>query len=351
MISSLGLITLQTAFLQNADAITTEQYHLSAIKISEAIIKQFFGGITSPKVWKHSWLWDGLIKYLGRLVLTPLNTQWPMEEMHLMHITTRAMDIDAIQGWESILAGTSEDGKNDDFYVDKSAAVLAMLHSSIGDDNFRGCLGAFLSAFKFQTAEPIDLWTICTKKINNTKNIREMMNLWTTLESFPLLSVSKVGSTITISQKEFHPMEFHAIQDDPYLLNFTTTSTSSTTTTPAPVNSKKKSTTKWVFPVKYVTNVANSSDTLWFHNSDGKTKLNFYLSSDSLTFLLMEIAVTFTIPIGVKWIKVNAGQNGYYRVLYDEDNWGYIVEELKMNHETFSAAVRDICPIHSCEMS
>lgn len=49
--------------------------------------------------------------------------------------------------------------------------------------------------------------------------------------------------------------------------------------------------------------------------------------------------VTFTIPIGVKWIKVNSGQNGYYRVLYDEDNWGYIVEELKANHETFSPMV------------
>lgn len=338
MISSLGLITLQTAFLQNAEAITTEQYHLSAIKISEAIIKQFLGGITSPKVWKHAWLWEGLIKYLGRLVLTPLNPQWPMEEMHLMHITTRAMDIDAIQGWESILAGTSEDGKNDEFYIDKSAAVMAMLHSSIGEDNFRGCLGAFLSAYRFQTAEPIDLWNICTKKVNNTKNIREMMNLWTTLESFPLLTVTKVGSTITISQKDFHPMEFHAIQDDPYLLNFTTTSTSSTSTTPAPSSSKKKSTTKWVFPVKYVTNVVNVSDTLWFHNSDG-TEFTVHLHRFRLFHDYSIFPVTFTIPIGVKWIKVNSGQNGYYRVLYDEDNWGYIVEELKMNHETFSPAV------------
>lgn len=51
------------------------------------------------------------------------------------------------------------------------------------------------------------------------------------------------------------------------------------------------------------------------------------------------VTVTFTIPIGVKWIKVNSGQTGYYRVLYDEDNWGYIVEELKVNHETFSPMV------------
>lgn len=266
MISSLGLITLQTPFLQTADEITTEQYHLSAIKISEAIIKQFFGGITSPKVWKHSWLWEGLIKYLGRLVLTPLNPQWPMDEMQLMHITTRAMDIDALQGWDSILAGTSEDGKNDEFYIDKSAAIMAMLHVSMGDTNFRGCLGSFLNSFKFQTAEPLDLWTICSKKVNNTKNIREMMNLWTTLESFPLLTVSKVGSNFTISQTDFHPLEFQAILDDPYLLNFTASSTS-TTTTPAPP--KKKPSTKWIFPVNYITNIPNVTDTLWFHNIDG----------------------------------------------------------------------------------
>lgn len=268
MISSLGLITLQTAFLQDSNDITTEQYHLSAIKISEAIVKQFLGGITSPKVWKHSWLWEGLIKYLGRLVLRPLKLDWPMEEMHLMHITTRALDIDAVQGWESILHGTSEDGRNDEFFIDKSAAVLAMLHSAIGEDSFRGCLGAFLNAFKFQTAEPADLWYICTKKVNNTKNIKEMMNLWTSMESFPLLTVSKVGSTVTISQKVFQPMEFTAILDESYLLNYTSTTTSTITTT---ASSKKKSASKWVFPVNYITNLRNVSDALWFNNVDGNS--------------------------------------------------------------------------------
>lgn len=143
---------------------------------------------------------------------------------------------------------------------------MAMLHVSMGDLNFRACLGSFLNSFKFQTAEPIDLWTICSKKVNNTKNIREMMNLWTSLESFPLLTVSKVGSNFTISQTDFHPMEFQAIVDDPYLLNFTASSTS-TTTTPAPP--KKKPSTKWIFPVNYITNIPNVTDTLWFHNSDG----------------------------------------------------------------------------------
>lgn len=272
MISSLGLITLQTGFLQDPDSITTEQYHRSAIKISEAIVKQFLGGITSPKIWKHSWLWEGLIKYLGRLILTPLQPLWPMDEMHLMHITTRAMDIDAVQGWDSIIQGTSEDGKNDEFYVDKSAAIMSMLHSAIGEDNFRGCLGSFLNAYKFQTSEPIDLWTICAKKTNGTRNIKEMMNLWTSMESFPLITVTKVGSTVSISQKIFHPMEFKAILDDPYLLNLTTSTTTSTTPAPTTTSASKrsKSMNRWIFPVSYITDVENTSDVIWFHNTDGE---------------------------------------------------------------------------------
>lgn len=271
MISSLGLITLQTGFLLDPDTITTEQYHLAAIKIAEAIVKQFLGGITSPKIWKHSWLWEGLIKYFGRLVLTPLQPLWPMEEMHLMHITTRAMDIDAIQGWDSILQGTSEDGKNDEFYVDKSAAILAMLHSAIGENNFRGCLGAFLNSYRFETSEPMDLWSICTKKINGTRNIKEMMSLWTNLESFPLLTVTKVGSSVSISQQVFQPMEFSAILDEQYMENFTISS-SSTTTPPSTTTTTKKPKipTKWSFPVNYITDVENVTDVLWFHNADGK---------------------------------------------------------------------------------
>lgn len=291
-ISSLGLITLQTAFLQDPDTITTHQFHQSAIALTEAIVQQFLGGITSPKLWRHAWLWDGLCKYLGRLVLIPLQPLWPMDEMHLMHISTRALDVDVLQGWPSIqLGGSADDGHLDTFYVDKSAAILAMLHSAIGDRAFRECVGQFISAFRFQTSEPADLWAICTKRTNNTRNVKEWMNLWTGMEGFPLLTVKRLAGTVTVSQQPFRPAAFHAIVDEPLLLsptttaatllssfdNVTTTSTTTTTTTtttPAPRKSKSKS--KFVFPVSYVSDVANVSDVLWFHNADSECLLYWF---------------------------------------------------------------------------
>lgn len=119
IISSLGLVTLKTSFLTDPESITTAQYQQSALLVAEAIVRQFFGGITSRKVLKDVWLWEGLIKYLGIHTLSPLQESWPLREMYLFNMATAALDIDAIQGWDSIMNGTSHDGNNEDFFIQK----------------------------------------------------------------------------------------------------------------------------------------------------------------------------------------------------------------------------------------
>lgn len=119
IISSLGLVTLKTAFLTDPESKTTEEYQKSALLVAEAIVRQFFGGITSRKILKDVWLWEGLIKYLGIHTLSPLQENWPLREMYLLNMATAALDIDAIQGWDSIMNGTSHDGNNEDFFIQK----------------------------------------------------------------------------------------------------------------------------------------------------------------------------------------------------------------------------------------
>jgi hypothetical protein len=50
-------------------------------------------------------------------------------------------------------------------------------------------------------------------------------------------------------------------------------------------------------------------------------------------------SATITIYYDIKWIKVNSGQHGYYRVLYDDQNWEALLDQLKQNHAVFSAKV------------
>ncbi|XP_062123522.1 LOW QUALITY PROTEIN: endoplasmic reticulum aminopeptidase 2 [Drosophila sulfurigaster albostrigata] len=325
LISSLGLVTLKTSFLTDPHSITSEQYQFSALRIAEAMVRQFFGGITSRKVLKDVWLWEGLIQYLGIHALAPLQETWPLREMYLLKMATAALDIDAIQGWDSIMNGTSHDGNNEEFFVQKTAAIFSMLHTAIGEDRFRGCLGTFLKLNRFKTAEPTDLWTICTKKANGSKNIKDMMTLWTHQPGFPLLTVTKMGNSISISQRPFKPADFLAIHDDSYdgnNYNKTTVNATEMPSTVAPTTqaSKHKAapSMKWIFPVTYVTDINNVSETLWMQNID----------------------VTFNVPENVKWIKVNAIQNGYYRVVYNDDNWASLIEELSNNPKRFTSEDR-----------
>lgn len=55
--------------------------------------------------------------------------------------------------------------------------------------------------------------------------------------------------------------------------------------------------------------------------------------------LIVSFVVTFQVPDSVKWIKINSGQNGYYRVLYDDSNWNNIIDDLRKNHKSFSTKV------------
>jgi aminopeptidase N len=271
--SSLGLILCKTAFLRDSSNITTYEYQKSAIETSEAILKQYFGGMISPKLWKQNWLWDGIIRYLSRLILAPLQPEWSIDEMYLLETKLKALDIDILQGWESVLNGTDDMGENNDFYIDKSAAILEVLNSAMGEENFRSCIGAFITTYKYQTAEPNDLWQICSKKGSSAKNIKEIMLVWTSQSGFPLLSIKKVNTTIVVEQSIFKIAEIKAVHHDASLdsEDLQETTTIATTTTLAPKDLKKKA-NKWIFPINYITSNKELKGSMWIDSFEGKKK-------------------------------------------------------------------------------
>ncbi|XP_052861884.1 thyrotropin-releasing hormone-degrading ectoenzyme isoform X2 [Anopheles cruzii] len=333
--SSLGLIVCRTSFLNEPNSISGKEYHMSVVKISEGIVKQYFGGLISPKSWKNKWLWEGLIRYLSRFLLATIQPLWPMKELFLIDTLTKALDIDALQGWDSINVGASDTGDNDPFFVDKSASLLSMLQSAIGERNFRQCLGKFLRTYQFQTAEPADLWVLCAKQVNSSRYVKEMMTQWTNTPAFPLLNVTLNGTIVTVRQTDFRPAEYLAIYDEPMEEiegdeaggRTTTTSTTLAPTSDATGNAGSR----WVFPIHYTTNVLNGNDTTHEDPEHDHRSLSVWLNSSEAVITLNHTA---------QWIKINYGQTGYYRVLYNEANWIKLVDQLHSNNNVFSTQDR-----------
>ncbi|XP_055850973.1 endoplasmic reticulum aminopeptidase 2 [Episyrphus balteatus] len=305
IISSLGLISLKISFLLDQKSTTTEENQFSTLRISEAIVQQFFGGVTSSTSAKDSLIWHGLVKYLSILILSSLHTHWPLREMYTLHLMTKTMDIDAMQGWASIVSATELIGQNDEFYVDKTVAVFGMLHSTIGETRFKKCLEQFLKENYFQVDDVKNVWSTCNKS-NDMKpkiNVEEMMSLWMNKQGFPLITVTRVGNNVTLSQSPFRPNYSEPINE-----------TMSDHKKPDNKKNEKNEGTHWALPIKYVTNMKNSSEQLWMNKAN----------------------VSFQVTDDVKWIKLNAGQSGFYRVLYNSENWQNVIDELIKDHNQFS---------------
>lgn len=242
------------------DAMRTDEYQAAIVKISEAVVTQYFGGLISPRQWKSEWLWDGLRQYLSKLVLSLLEPTWPMEEMQLQRYTINALNVDAVQERLNII--NSSNTQDDTFHVDKTVAILSMLHATLGDENFRGCLKSFIGFRRFLTAEPSDLYNACHRQINGTKDIRALLDLWTKQPGYPLLTVTiRNMTTIDINQRPFEMGEFKAIVDDSMFPNM---SMSTTTASPLIKSTKNE---HWIFPIKYITNVGDG--VLWLDKTNG----------------------------------------------------------------------------------
>nr|CAI5844662.1 unnamed protein product [Callosobruchus analis] len=160
-------------------------------------------------------------------------------------------------------------------------------------ETVQSSLNDFFTTYKYLNAETKDLWNTITRNINRTLDIR------------------RDGSEVIATQSRF----LLTSEPDKSEKNLTISSTT-TTTTHAPHHYNKEY--KWYIPLTYYTNNDSEVKRIWMNN----TETRFELSPE------------------ITWIKANIKQGGFYRVMYDNETWENLIQTLKNNHSTFSAADR-----------
>lgn len=126
------------------------------------------------------------------------------------------------------------------------------------------------------------------------------METWTQQMGFPLITISREGNEIIATQERF----------------LLTAENTNTTIRQMP---KSKFEYKWYVPLTFITdNDTDPVNTVWMNMTD----------------------VRFEVSPSLKWIKANVNQSGFYRVMYDEGLWSMIIETMRKNHLSFSAADR-----------
>lgn len=131
--------------------------------------------------------------------------------------------------------------------------------------------------------------------LDKEKDIKKIMDTWTVQSGYPVVTVSRTGSDVTISQHKYALPE---------------------------INVEDK--TRWFIPITFETKAQrtqNSIPTLWLSNSENITILNMVEPTD--------------------WMYVNINRSGYYRVNYDYNSWIILVRNFNQFPEVTRAQLID----------
>jgi len=267
-----GLITYrETALLVDSKNSSASARQRVAEVIDHELAHQWFGNLVTMSWWTDLWLNEGFASYMGPKAVHDQFPEWEIWDQFIVADYLRALSGDALQNTHAIEIPVQHPSEIREIFdaitYSKGSSVNRMLEHYLGENVFRKGLRVYLKKFAWGNATTKDLWDVLEKV--SGKPVRDIMTSYTDQPGFPVLTVqNKKGkkSAFKIEQQRF-------LYD----------------------GSKDSKKTLWNVPLV----VARAG-----------TKKNWVglLKSSSMA-----------VDLGKQdssWVKINAGQSGFYRVAY-----------------------------------
>src|SRR3984893_3434532 len=239
--------------------------------IAHEIAHQWFGDLVTMAWWNDLWLNEGFASWMEAKAADHFNPEWKVW-LHAAGQKERAMAFDARKMTHPIQQPVAdEDQAKSAFDVityQKACFVLRMLESFLGEQPFRDGIRTYLAAHQYSNTTTEDFWE--SLEFATGKPIKKIASGWMEQPGFPLIKVTTqcVGGNRVISLEQVRFVL--AEQDD--------------------------RATQWTVPVG-VRSTVNPSEVKYA--------------------LLEKLSNNFDFPGCAGAIQANAGNIGFFRVLYE----------------------------------
>jgi aminopeptidase N len=249
--------------------------------IAHEIAHQWFGDLVTMEWWNDLWLNEGFASWMAAKATNALHPDWKPWLGQLTDGTASAMSLDSREGTHPVVQEVNTiDEANlafDAITYQKGLAVLRMVEAYVGEDAFRTGVHNYLMAHRLGNAETNDLWTAVQQA--SGQPVLEIAHSFTNQPGFPVLTVSGANCstdrpTVSVAQRRF-AMDDAARTDEHWSV---------------PVVARRVG----AAPVRGV--------------------------------LPPQATASIQVPPGCGAYIVNAGQSGFFRVLYDQQNFQRLVQ-------------------------
>lgn len=259
-----GAITFREIALLGNEKTSVAVKQNIAITVAHELAHQWFGNLVTMQWWDDLWLNESFATFMSYKAVNSVFPEWDLPLQYFEDTIADALSADEIEATHPINVHVNTPGEIDEIFdnisYDKGGSVLHMLEDAVGETAFRKGLTIYLKRHAYKNATKHDLWT-AIQEAKKENFVSTMVHGWITQPGYPLVRIEKDKNKYHLSQERFS------------LLN-------------------KSHSEKWIIPTRYRTE----------QNKMG-------------TIILREHALT--IPSSARWLKLNAGQPGFYRVMYD----------------------------------
>jgi puromycin-sensitive aminopeptidase len=268
-----GLVTFrEAALLFDPEHSSTAAKQRVANIIAHELAHQWFGDLVTMAWWNDLWLNESFATLMGTKAVNHIFPEWKTWDQFYTGNTAGGLSLDGLSTSHPIEAdikNPKEIGQIfDAISYNKGASVLHMLEDYLGEDDFRKGVAQYLQKHQYGNAETKNLWDALEK--TSGKPVSEIMDTWIKQTGYPIVEVSRSRYEnycgLEFSQKRFRYN---------------------------PKNNAAKA--LWKVPIN-----------IGMHHGEGVAVL---LESPGKKILMSASDRT-------PWIKVNAGQTGFFRVKY-----------------------------------
>ncbi|KAF7683721.1 Aminopeptidase M1 [Astathelohania contejeani] len=187
------------------------QSSISTIKIVSATVchelaHQWFGNLVTMKWWNDLWLNEGFATWAAAMAISKIPMiGWDVLTSFINDDIKIGKEYDSLNTTHPIIVEikNSEDIKqiSGGILYSKSSSLIKMLEDYIGEDVFRYGLVKYLKKYKYENTTSLNLWDSLSKV--SGKNIRKLMEDWTTKSGFPLITVDSKDNKLILRQRRF----------------------------------------------------------------------------------------------------------------------------------------------------
>jgi aminopeptidase N len=243
--------------------------------VAHEIAHQWFGNLVTMNWWDDLWLNEGFASWMAAKATEAVHPDWNPWMTQLTGGTATAMGLDARAGTHPVVQTVNTiDEANlafDTITYQKGLAVIRMLEAYVGEEDFRTGVRNYLNSRRYGNARTEDLWTAV--QAASGQPVLDIARSFTGQPGFPLVTVSAPTCARRQTQMQLNLTQRRFAMDD-----------------------ASRTGESWSIPV-----VARG------------------LGGEAARTVMTGDDHTITLPCGP--YLVNAGQSGFFRVLYDEANF------------------------------